>query len=231
MSDMYAKDIPIVTIDGPSGCGKGTTSQLLAKELGWHLLDSGALYRIVGWAIHEQGIDAQDESVVRALIAELDVSFKASEFGEPAAIWSQGQDITHQVRSQEGGVRASKIAVLPYVRNSLLELQHAFVQPPGLVADGRDMGTVVFVDAGFKFYLDASPVERAKRRYDQLKEKGINVSLRQIQQELEERDGRDKGRTIAPLRPAADALIIDTSDLSIDQVFSEILQRLRERLH
>lgn len=215
---------PVITIDGPSGTGKGTLCQLLAQKLGWNLLDSGALYRVLAVAAKQHAVDVDNEAALEVLAAHLDVQFKSSSSIKTMMVVLEGSNVTDDIRSQECGEQASVIASFPKVRAALLERQRAFGQPPGLVTDGRDMGTVVFPDAFLKIYLDASVEIRAKRRYLQLKEKGINASLALIEQQLANRDQRDKGRKTAPLCAASDAVIIDTSQMSIEQVFEYVLQ-------
>lgn len=213
--------IPVITIDGPSGSGKGTISQLLAKALGWHYLDSGALYRVLAFDAVEQGIELFDEHHLAALAKDLPVKFIPQRDGS-THILLENRDITHAIRTEEIGNAASKVGSLPAVRKALLERQHSFRQLPGLVTDGRDMGTVIFPDAPLKIFLSASAEERARRRYQQLKEKGISVSLGDLCNELIERDKRDQQRQVAPLAPAADAVIIDTTVLSIDEVLQQV---------
>lgn len=227
MSDLW----PVITIDGPSGTGKGTISQLVAKELGWNLLDSGALYRVLALAAKQHAVDINNEQGLEVLAAHLDVQFNANSAKATSRIILEGADVTDAIRTEECGNNASKAAALPKVRRALLERQRAFCEKPGLVTDGRDMGTVVFPDAMLKIYLDADVEERAKRRHNQLKEKGINVSLAQVLEELAVRDVRDKKRSVAPLKPAMDAVIVDTSGLSIEQVLDRILRESQSRLN
>lgn len=225
-----ASSVPVITIDGPSGSGKGTIARRVAQALGWHLLDSGALYRLVGLAAERAGISLDDERAVSALAAALPVEFSmASDGGEE--IWLAGCEVSADIRTEEGGARASAVAALPAVREALLGLQRNFQKSPGLVADGRDMGTHVFPSAALKVYLTASAEERAQRRYKQLKDKGLGVSLAALSRDIEDRDRRDSERSAAPLRPADDARILDSSDLTIDEVSDTILVWAQERLH
>ena len=211
---------PIVAIDGPSGSGKGTVAALVARRLGWSLLDSGSLYRLVGLAALRRGVDLGDESIVAVVARDLDVRF---EYGK---IYLDKQDVTEEIRTETSGNAASRVGALPAVRDALLERQRAFAQPPGLVADGRDMGTVVFPAAGVKIVLTASPAERAQRRYKQLIEKGFPANLAGLVEEIRERDERDASRAIAPLRPAVDAVVVDSTALSIDEVTAEVMARV-----
>lgn len=214
----------VLTIDGPSGAGKGTVSRLVAKELGWHYLDSGAIYRTLALEITEKDIEhGSIEDIVDAALA-MDLHF---ECGEERAVLLNGQDITDLLALESTGNIASKIAAIPQVREALLQKQHAFLQPPGLVADGRDMGTVVFPDAKYKVFLTASAAERAQRRYKQLKLKGIDANLAKITADIQERDQRDTERQHAPLVPAVDAVYIDSSTLSISEVVAEVLSLIR----
>lgn len=222
--------IPVIAIDGPSGSGKGTLCQLLARELGWHLLDSGAMYRVVGMAAEKHGVDFADEAAVAQLAADIDVRFEPSEPGEPTAVILEGEDVSKALRSENSGHLASKVAVLPAVRTALLGRQRAFAQAPGLVADGRDMGTVVFTSAPLKIFLTASAEERAERRYKQLINKGESVNLAALLEDIRARDKRDSERTVAPLRPADDAEVIDSTGLGIEEVFSRVLSLVRERI-
>ena len=212
----------LITIDGPSGSGKGTIAQRLAEKLGWKVLDSGALYRLVGLDVRTRGIDFADEEAVGELAANLDVRF------EKGKVFLNNQDVTNTIRSETAGNDASRVAALPRVREALLQWQRDHATPDGLIADGRDMGTVVFPDAPLKIFLTASPEERANRRYKQLKEKGMSANLPRLIEEIRERDERDSNRTTAPLRPAEDAILIDSSALSIDEVTGEILKAARK---
>lgn len=215
--------VPVLTIDGPSGSGKGTIARLLAKRLGWHMLDSGALYRLTGLAARRRGIDLSEAEAVARVAAELDVRFEGD---EETRVLLEGEDVTLAIRSEEAGADASKVAAHPAVREALLERQRRFAQPPGLVADGRDMGTVVFPDAMVKIYLDASAEVRGERRYKQLKDKGLDANLSQIIEDIRQRDQRDMQRPVAPLKPAEDAYVIDSSHLTVEQVLAECLGRL-----
>jgi cytidylate kinase len=213
-------DIPVLTIDGPSGSGKGTVAQRMAKELGWHYLDSGAIYRVLAQAALKHQLDLTDESSIATLAQHLDVAFVVED--DTLVVLLEGQDVSTQIRSEQAGNAASKVAALPQVRAALLERQYAFRQAPGLVTDGRDMGTVVFPDAPYKVFLNASAEERAKRRHKQLKEKGIESNLAGLVAEISERDQRDRQRTVAPLRPADDAIELDSTSLGIDDVFHRV---------
>jgi cytidylate kinase len=218
---------PVITIDGPSGTGKGTLAHRLARHLGWHFLDSGALYRITALGAEAAGIAYADTAGVCAFAARMDVAFATLFAG---SIVLNGQEISDQVRLEESGAKASVVAAIPEVRAALLQRQRDFRQPPGLIADGRDMGTVVFTDAALKFYLTASAEERAQRRYKQLINKGVDVSLRTLLSDIKARDERDSTRAVAPLRPAEDAIIVDTDDLTADQVFALASRRIDEVL-
>ena len=208
---------PVVTIDGPGGSGKGTLSSLVAAKLGWHLLDSGALYRIVAVSAQSQGIDLADENALVAMVADLQIAF----IGDKVDV--NDSDLSDIIRTEETGVAASQVAALPGVRDAILALQKSFQRAPGLVADGRDMGTVVFPHSKAKIFLDASAEARADRRYKQLKNKGLSVNLRDLLEQIQERDARDRGRAVAPLKPAADALIIDSTQMSIEEVLETIM--------
>lgn len=221
--------VPVLALDGPSGSGKGTIARRVATRLGWHLLDSGALYRLTGLAAEQRGADFDDEAGLARLAANLDVRFSADDEGEEQ-VWLDGSDVTTVLRTEETGRLASTVAAKPAVRDALLALQRGFQAPPGLVADGRDMGTVVFPNAPAKVFLTASPEERARRRYKQLKDKGIGVNLAALSRDIAERDRRDSERTVAPLRPAADAHVLDSSDLSIDEVTQAVLDWVAQRV-
>lgn len=214
---------PVITIDGPGGTGKGTLCQKIAHELGWHFLDSGVIYRVLGLAVLQANISVEEEKRIENIALSLDVKFESKEMGAPPRIILNSQDVTELVRSEVYGNAASKISALPSIRTALLHRQRAFRQAPGLVTDGRDMGTIIFPDANLKFFLTATPEERAQRRYNQLKHQGIHVSLHEILIGLRERDERDQNRAIAPLRPAVDAIVIDTSTLSITEAFAELM--------
>ena len=219
--------VPIITVDGPSGSGKGTVSRLLASHLGWHLLDSGALYRLVALAGVMRGISGGDEPGHAVLAATLDARFETDAAGEERVLLD-GQDVTRDLRAESTGNLASVVAAMPTVRAALLDRQRAFAEPPGLVADGRDMGTVVFPAAGLKVFLTASAEERARRRYNQLKEKGLAANLAGLSQEIHERDRRDSARSVAPLRPAADAVSIDSTGMTVEQVVAQVLALARD---
>lgn len=219
--------VPVITVDGPSGSGKGTVSRIVAGRLGWHLLDSGALYRLTALAAAARGLDPRDEPAHGALAAALDVRFGVDEQGGERVLLDGG-DVTGTLRAETTGNMASLVAAMPAVRTALLARQRAFAVPPGLVADGRDMGTVVFPAAGLKVFLTASAEERARRRYNQLKEKGLAANLAGLSQEILERDRRDSARSVAPLRPAADAVVIDSTGLTVDGVVDRILVLARE---
>ncbi|MES2683756.1 MAG: (d)CMP kinase [Pseudomonadota bacterium] len=212
---------PVITVDGPSGVGKGMVTRWLASATGYHRLDSGALYRILALASVEQGIPLEEVDAVAALAKDLDIQF-VGETEDDEAILVVGNDWTRRVRTEETGALASRIAVAPAVRAALLQRQHDFRKAPGLIADGRDMGTVVFPDAGLKLFMDASPEERASRREKQLRNAGIAVNFAALCQEIRARDARDRGREVAPLKPADDAHLIDTTGLSPDEVIHRV---------
>lgn len=214
--------IPVITIDGPSGSGKGTISRQLASELGWHFLDSGALYRLVALGTEQRQIDINDSAAVAAYALRLDAKFTYLQSGNEPEVLLEGMVVTSQLRTETCGNRASMVAAIPAVREALLARQRAYAQAPGLVADGRDMGTTVFPDAPVKIFLTASAAERAKRRYNQLKEKGFGVNLADLIREITERDARDSQRQVSPLIPARDAVIIDTSTMNITEVLAKV---------
>ena len=218
-----ADEAPVLAIDGPSGSGKGTLAARLAERLGWHLLDSGALYRIVAATAIDRGIELDDEVALAALAGDLGIRF------ERDRVWVDGQDLTLTIRTEAVSVGSSKVAALVAVRKAILEQQRAMCRPPGLVADGRDMGTVVFPLAPLKIFLDASPEIRAERRYNQLKNKGLSVNLRALLASIRERDERDRKRAVSPLRPANDAILIDSTDMSIDAVVERVYAEAVER--
>lgn len=237
MDNHYTTVYPVIAVDGPSGSGKGTICVQLARQLGFKLLDSGALYRLVALAVERSAADISGQAAIastaneagttnEATIAEialnLDTSFETD--GANVRVFLNKIDVTDAIRTETCGNQASKVAALPAVRQALLERQRAFVESPGLVADGRDMGTVVFPNATAKIFLTASAEERAERRYKQLKEKGLNVNLAHLSREIQERDERDASRAVSPLIPAEDAIILDTSGMPIDEVVSKALE-------
>ena len=219
-------NIPVITIDGTTGSGKGTIGIGVAAKLGWHYLDSGAIYRILALAALEQGIKAHEHHKLHDLAHNLKVEFKGS-LGQPPQIIYLNMDITNEIRQEKCGIFASQIAVIPLVRKALLERQRDFKEAPGLVADGRDMGTVVFKEAILKVFLDADQHERALRRQKQLQTYGVNGNFHEILQDLIKRDERDAKREVAPLKPAHDAQVIDTTKLSIDEVIQQILEQAK----
>ncbi|MEY2625733.1 MAG: cytidylate kinase [Pseudomonadota bacterium] len=219
---------PVVAIDGPSGSGKGTVCRRLAQRLGWHLLDSGALYRLVAVSGQLAGLATDDVSGHVALARSMDVVFGARPNGEER-IELSGRDVTALVRAEETGQGASRVAAWPELRSALTDRQRAFAQAPGLVADGRDMGTVIFVDAPLKIFLTASAEERALRRYKQLKDKDSGVSLAALSREIAERDLRDSTRSVAPLRPASDAFVIDSTGVPVDEIVERVIELGRSR--
>ncbi|MGI9225279.1 MAG: (d)CMP kinase [Woeseiaceae bacterium] len=214
--------IPVIAVDGPSGSGKGTIARRVAATLGWHLLDSGALYRLVALAAARRGVPLDDAGALARLAADLDVRFSTDGIGGEL-VWLDGDPVRNELRTEEAGKGASTVAALPPVRDALLTLQRSFRKPPGLVADGRDMGTHVFPDATLKVFLTASAEERARRRHKQLNDKGIDVSLAALSRDIEDRDRRDTERLVAPLRPAEDARILDSSGKSIESVVNTVL--------
>ena len=221
--------IPILTIDGPSGAGKGTICQHVALAIDWHYLDSGAVYRSLAWAASETGTDPADESAIVALAANLQLVCKVRE-NDTALIEVNGQVVNEELRTEETGELASKIAKIPTVREELLAMQQRAARLPGLVADGRDMGTVVFPEALLKVFLTASAEVRAQRRFEQLQLKGFDVSIARLLEAIQTRDARDSSRSTSPLKPADDAIVIDTSELSIEDVNSQVLDLIKHRL-
>jgi cytidylate kinase len=221
--------VHVLTIDGPSGSGKGTVSRAAARALGWALLDSGALYRLVALAARRAAHSLDDGPALARLAEDMDIRFGSRDSDEEI-VWLDGKDVTGAIRTEEAGNDASKVASLPAVRAALLERQRRFAVPPGLVADGRDMGTVVFPEAEVKIFLTASAAERAARRHKQLKEKGVAATLAALSLEIAERDQRDMNRAIAPLVPSADAVLLDTTGMSVDAVVGRVLEVARGRL-
>ncbi len=218
--------VPVLTLDGPSGVGKGTVCLLVAKNLGWHILDSGSLYRLLALSAGDD-VDLTDASQLADLAMNMQIEYVTS--GDALGIYLRGENVSEAIRTEATGVLASKVAAIPEVRAALLDKQKAFALAPGLVADGRDMGTTVFPQAKLKVFLTASAEERAKRRYKQLKDKGVSANLSQLTVELQERDERDSTRSASPLLAADDAITIDTSDLSIDEVCKQVMQLVEQR--
>lgn len=219
---------PVVTVDGPSGAGKGTLCMLLADKLGYQLLDSGAIYRVLALAAIHHGLDLESEDALVPMATHLDVQFVAE--GDLVKVILEGEDVSRELRKEETGMAASKVAALPRVREALLRRQRAFAEGEGLVADGRDMGTVVFPSAEVKIFLDASAHERATRRLKQLQDKGLDVKFDDLLSEIQERDDRDRNRPVAPLRPAEDALVLDSTSMTIEQVVEEALKYIESKL-
>lgn len=240
MSDIEVKDLPetnltgpVITVDGPSGAGKGTLCQMLAANLNWALLDSGALYRVTALAAKQHAVALDNEAGLEAIAAYLDVQFQVpsnTETSEQSGVQVilEGTDVTSSLRTEETGAIASQVAAVNAVRTALLDRQRAFQQMPGLIADGRDMGTVVFPDAELKIYLTASAEERGERRYKQLLESGNNASLAAIIEDIRARDDRDMNRAVAPLKPADDAIVIDSTSMSIEAVFNQVQQAAKK---
>lgn len=218
--------VPVIAIDGPTGSGKGTVSRGLARRLNWHLLDSGALYRLVALAARREAVSLEDVPGLVGVAETMDVAFSAA--GDEEQIMLEGQDVTLSLRTEEAGMDASTVGAIPEVRSALLARQRGFARAPGLVADGRDMGSVVFPESELKVFLTAAPEERAARRYKQLSEKGIDVSLAALSREIVERDRRDANRPIAPLRPADDARVLDSTGLTAEQVIETVLRWVDE---
>ena len=221
--------VPVIAVDGPSGTGKGTICSFLATKLNWHLLDSGALYRVVALSANQQSIALDDEAALASLCEALVLDFESRKGDEDIRVILNGTEVSEEIRTETCGNAASLVAALPAVRDALLHRQRQFRQAPGLIADGRDMGTIVFPDAQLKVFLTASAEERAKRRYKQLKEKGINVNLRGLSADIAERDKRDKERVVSPLKAAEDAIVIDTTGIDIALVNSQISVLVRDR--
>jgi CMP/dCMP kinase len=223
-------DTPIITVDGPSGTGKGTICSYLTNWLQWNFLDSGALYRVLAIAAEKHQIKNDDEAALANLAENLNVEFKVADAGSLVNVMLDGENVTDEIRTEDCGNAASIIAPILAVRQALLSRQKAFHKAPGLVADGRDMGTVVFPEATLKIYLTASAEERAKRRHKQLMEKGISANLRDLSADIAERDERDSTRAVSPLKPAEDAIVIDTSTLDIDAVVAKITELVKKRI-
>lgn len=230
MEEFMSRQTPVITIDGPSGAGKGTISQLVANRLGWHLLDSGAIYRVLALSTLHHDVDLKDDIAITQLAAHLDVQFQSSPNSNEIKVILEGEDVSTAIRRQECGNAASVIAAYPNVREALLQRQRAFSIGPGLVADGRDMGTIVFPNAPIKVFLTASAEERAQRRYNQLQDKGFDVSIDRLLAEIKERDQRDSSRSVAPLIPAKDALLVDSTGISIEDVLNTILKHVETNL-
>lgn len=220
--------VPVLTIDGPSGSGKGTLARRVAQQLGWQLLDSGALYRLLALAGARQGLAPLDEPGHAALAGTMNIRFSSDSAGEEK-IFLENEEVSREIRTETAGEGASRVAAMPSVRSALTERQRQFAQWPGLVADGRDMGTVIFPEASLKIFLTASAEERARRRYKQLKDKGFDVSLAALSQELAERDRRDANRAVSPLKPADDAELLDSTGMSIEQVEQAVLTLAKTR--
>jgi cytidylate kinase len=224
MSHVEQSTVPVVTIDGPGGAGKGTVASAIAKAKGWRLLDSGALYRIIAVAGLADGIALDDAPALVEMSEGLEIVFADGQ------VRVNGANVTDAIRTEEAGNSASQVAALPPVRDAIFALQQGFRRPPGLVADGRDMGTVVFADAPVKIFLDASAEARAERRYNQLKNNGLGVNLRGLLEQIQQRDARDRERAVAPLKPADDALIIDSTQMTIDEVVATVMAQISSKV-
>lgn len=221
--------VPVIAVDGPSGSGKGSVALMVARALGFHVLDSGALYRLLALSAIERNIDPGSEAALAKAADDLAVRFVEGQPGEPARVLLDGRDVGDRIREEDVGQLASRVAAFPSVRQALLARQRAFAQSPGLVADGRDMGTVVFPDAPLKIFLDADVLERARRREKQLLGQGVSANLPRLVEELRARDDRDRNRPVAPLRPAPDAVVIDSTHLGREEVFQQIMVLVRQR--
>ncbi|MFG1497371.1 (d)CMP kinase [Saccharospirillum sp. HFRX-1] len=218
---------PVITLDGPGGVGKGTVSGLLARRFGWHYLDSGALYRLAALAAMNHGVDFDNESALAVIAEHLDIRFQQE--GDSVVVLLEGDDVTRQIRTEEVGSNASRVAAFGRVREALLKRQRAFRTEPGLIADGRDMGTVVFPEANLKIFMTASAEERANRRFKQLRDSGASADYNRVLADIVERDERDSNRSVAPLKPASDAVVIDTTVQSIDEVMDRVLALVTDR--
>lgn len=224
-SNDYKKAVaPVIAIDGPSGSGKGTVSMALSRKLGWHYMDSGAIYRVIGYLAVKNEVALDDVDGLADLAENLDLEFR------DGSIWLNGEEVGDEIRTEEAALRASRVAPLQAVRDKLFQWQRSQAKSPGLVADGRDMGTVVFPESGCKIFITASARARAERRFKQLRDKGFDVNIPQLFQEISERDARDANRAVSPLKPAKDAILLDTTNLSIQDVVSEVMARVRQCL-
>ncbi|NRA60424.1 MAG: (d)CMP kinase [Psychrobium sp.] len=224
------ENLSVITIDGPSGAGKGTIARLLADKLGWQLLDSGAIYRVLALAAIHHNVALDNEDALTPLAGHLDVRFVSDGESDVIKVILEGEDVTREIRTEKVANSASKVAAFPRVREALLRRQRAFLSPAGLIADGRDMGTIVFPQAAVKFFLTASAEERAQRRFNQLQEKGFDANIDSLLSEISERDERDRNRSVAPLIPADDALTIDSTGLSIDEVLAKVVKHAAQTI-